>query len=60
METAEKINQTDSTGLKHGLWKWYYANGKLLYEGEYLNGKYHGLWKKYNLDGTLKSIEYYS
>jgi antitoxin component YwqK of YwqJK toxin-antitoxin module len=33
--------------------KQFYYNGKLEYEGEYLNGKKHGKGKDYNQNGKL-------
>ena len=38
---------------KNGEGKEYYKDGKLKYEGEYLNGKRNGKRKKYNVDGKL-------
>ena len=37
----------------NGKVKEYYDNGKLKFEGEYLNGKRNGKGKEYNYDGKL-------
>ena len=36
-----------------GLIKEYYYNGKLIFEGEYLNGERNGKGKEYNENGEL-------
>ena len=42
-------------GLRHGKGKEYDYNGKLIFEGEYLNGKkWNGKGKEYYSDGKLK------
>ena len=38
---------------KVGLWKYYYRNGKLKYEGEYSDDERNGIWKVYDKNGTL-------
>jgi len=38
----------------NGKIKDYHNNGKLEFEGEYLNGKRNGLGKEYNYDGKLQ------
>jgi len=40
-------------GKKNGLWKCYYADGKLQTEGGYLNDLKQGVWKLYHANGTL-------
>ena len=47
-------------GKKHGKCKEYYGNnGKLTFEGEYLNGKKYGKCKEYDSKGRLKfEVEY--
>ena len=46
----EKINNN----LPNGKCKEYYKNGKLKFEGEYIDGKRNGKGKEYNYDGSLK------
>ncbi len=55
----EYINRTDPNGLKQGLWKEFYTNGKVKEEITYLNDKKNGYLKKYDSLGTLLSIEKY-
>jgi antitoxin component YwqK of YwqJK toxin-antitoxin module len=49
----ETINQKDENGNRTGLWKWYYDNGELWYEGSFFNGNRDGLWKHYRKNGKL-------
>jgi antitoxin component YwqK of YwqJK toxin-antitoxin module len=48
-----KINQYNENGQPHGLWEYYYSNGKLCYKGTYVNGQHHGLWEHYYSNGQL-------
>jgi len=48
-----KINQLDANGKETGLWREYYGNGKLRYEGNYIAGKQIGLWRGYYGNGKL-------
>src|SRR5690625_4252307 len=43
----ESFNQLDDKGKKHGLWKEYYENNSLRYEGEFEHGKEIGVFKFY-------------
>lgn len=51
-----QINQTDANGLRQGLWQKKQANGKLIYEGSFKNGKPVGEWKRYHEGGRVKAI----
>ena len=43
-----KENQTNTKGERHGLWKGYYEDSKILrYEGSFVNGKEIGVFKYY-------------
>ncbi|HBG70411.1 MAG: hypothetical protein A2W93_09150 [Bacteroidetes bacterium GWF2_43_63] len=55
--SREHINRKDPNGLKQGLWKDFYSNGKVQQEVTYLNDKKNGYLKKYDSTGTLLSIE---
>lgn len=57
--SREHINRSDPNGLKQGLWKDFYSNGKLQSEVTYLNDKKNGYLKRYDSTGTLLSIEKY-
>ena len=37
----------------NGFGKLYFDNGKLQYEGQYLNGEKNGFGKEYNINGDL-------
>lgn len=56
----ERINQTDASGLKQGLWQKKYPNGKLMYKGEFRDDKPVGEWKRWHETGGLKAILIYS
>ena len=54
-----QINQTDTNGLRQGLWQKKQDNGRLLYEGYFKDGEPVGEWKRYHPGGQLKAlIEY--
>lgn len=46
-------------GLREGIWKYYYKNGKLKYEGLYSQGNPDKRHKYYYPSGTLKEEQYY-
>ncbi len=52
----EKYNKFNDKGQKQGIWKKYQDNGKLLYEGTFLNDKPVGLFKRYHKNGVVKAI----
>jgi len=45
----QKIN-----GKKEGVWKAWFEDGQLEYEGHYKEGKRHGIWKRWFEDGQLR------
>lgn len=51
----QEINNLDNQGRKTGLWKKYYENGNLLYEGNFQQGKPLGTLKRYYNGGVLKA-----
>jgi uncharacterized protein len=53
----ELINRYDNNGRKHGTWKFFYADGKIMMEGSYKHGKENGYFKEYDKDGNLISTE---
>jgi antitoxin component YwqK of YwqJK toxin-antitoxin module len=53
--TFSQINQTDSNGLRQGLWKKQQPNGRLMYEGNFKDGKPVGEWKRYHEGGQVKA-----
>ena len=54
--TFSQINQTDSNGLRQGLWKKQQPNGRLIYEGHFKDGKPIGEWKRYHEGGQVKAV----
>ena len=55
VKKQEKINRRDKSNLKQGVWKEFYANGKLRSEGRYTNDLKDGYFKDYNEKGDLVS-----
>ncbi len=55
-----QINQIGLNGQKQGLWQKKQANGSLLYEGHFKDGKPVGEWKRYHQGGQLKALMFYS
>lgn len=54
--SQEGINNTDSNGLKQGMWIKRFENGNILYEGTFKNDKPVGEFKRYYISGQLISI----
>ncbi len=59
MSRRERINRTDEHGLKQGSWKFFWDNGQLKMEGNFLNGKKHGFFKFYDESGNFLYVEKY-
>ncbi len=59
MSRRERINRTDKFGLKQGGWKFFWENGFLRLEGNYLNDKKHGFFKHYDEGGNFLFVEKY-
>ncbi len=55
----EAVNRTDSKGLQHGKWKWFYESGTLKKEGDFVHGVLQGYLKEYSEDGDLLKIHKY-
>ena len=54
-----QINETDADGLRQGKWEKRYPNGKLIYEGQFKDGKPFGNWTRYYTGGMVKAkIQY--
>ena len=54
-----QLNQTDANGLRQGKWQKKQANGRLLYEGEFKDGKPVGEWKRFHPGGQVKAHMFY-
>ncbi|MDZ7846819.1 MAG: hypothetical protein U5L96_08640 [Owenweeksia sp.] len=59
ISAQEKTNQTDSQDRKHGLWKKYYPNEQLRYQGRFEHGVKVDTFKFYFDDGSLKAVNYF-
>ncbi|MDT0551704.1 toxin-antitoxin system YwqK family antitoxin [Urechidicola vernalis] len=49
---GQDINQVNSDGERHGLWKKYYPNKRIRYEGTFENGKEVGVFKFYSMNSS--------
>lgn len=49
---AQKINQFNTNGKRTGIWRKYYSNKKIRYEGEFKDGKEIGTFKFYDASST--------
>lgn len=56
LRKREDINRVDAMGLKQGPWKEFHANGKVKWEGTYVDGERQGLFKEYDARGSLKDM----
>jgi antitoxin component YwqK of YwqJK toxin-antitoxin module len=50
-----QVNQTDLSGLRQGKWQKTYFNGRLMYEGEFKDGKPVGEWTRFHESGQVKA-----
>ena len=51
----EMLNLSDENGKKTGLWKGFYQDGSLRYEGSFLNDRPQGIFRYYDESGRLKA-----
>ena len=54
--SAQDFNRTDAKGRRQGVWRDYYSNGQLRYEGQFKNDKCKGIFRYYDEQGNLKAI----
>ena len=59
IEQTENINQTDSNGLRQGLWCFFDSKDQLYLQVNYVDGKLQGWWKYYRSEGMLVYIGVY-
>ncbi len=57
--SVAQVNQIDANGLHQGFWQKKQSNGRLLYEGNFKDGKPVGEWKRYHVGGQIKAIIQY-
>ena len=53
--TLAQVNETDSDGLKQGLWEKKYPNGNLMYTGRFADDKPTGEWIRFHENGKIKA-----
>ncbi len=53
------MNGYNENGKPDGPWEEYWVNGKLRYEGNYINGSRCGLFLNYYSNGELNLKQYY-
>ncbi|MEO9569978.1 MAG: toxin-antitoxin system YwqK family antitoxin [Polaribacter sp.] len=53
---AQKINQFNKNNKRTGLWKKYYSNKRIRYEGQFKNGKEIGTFKFYDITTSKHPI----
>ena len=53
---AQKINLFDSNNKRTGTWKKYHSNKKILYTGQFKDGKEFGVFKFYDITTSRKPI----
>ncbi len=51
--SRERINRSDSKGLKQGEWKEFYPSGRIKTEKTYVDDLLHGYYKEYDIRGRL-------
>ncbi len=54
------MNQRNEQGQEYGYWEFYYTNGQLCYNGNYINGQRHGYWGYYYHNGKISGKYYYN
>lgn len=55
--SRERINRTDSKGLKQGRWKFFYDDFTVKTEGIFKDGQRNGYFKEYDENGVLLSVK---
>ncbi|MFV0247358.1 MAG: toxin-antitoxin system YwqK family antitoxin [Tenacibaculum sp.] len=53
---AQKVNQFNAEGKRTGIWKKYYKNGAIRYQGQFKNGKEIGTFKFYDMSLSTQPI----
>jgi antitoxin component YwqK of YwqJK toxin-antitoxin module len=59
IRSQEKINRKDAAGLKQGLWREFYSEGKIKSEGHYTDDLKNGYFKDYDTAGNLVNTSKY-
>jgi len=56
----ERINRLDQGGLKQGVWKEFYENGRVKREASYKDDQLNGYYKEYDENGEVKVLLQYT
>ncbi len=56
LRSEEQINRFDEEEKKQGIWKEFYENGKVKWEGDFKHGVLDGIVREYNKKGGLKTM----
>lgn len=56
---CQQVEDSDGEWVNHGVFKQYYKNGKVAYEGGFVAGKKEGVWSFYNDKGEKKAEKFY-
>ncbi|HJZ41959.1 MAG TPA: hypothetical protein VJ203_16435 [Bacteroidales bacterium] len=56
----DRINRVDNAGLKQGVWRTFYENGRIMSEGNYKENVLNGPYKEYDENGNLKVMFQYA
>lgn len=65
IESAQAFDKNNKTIYQekfengNGTWKYFWENGNILEEGQYVNWKKDGVWKKYKKNGTIDTTTTY-
>jgi antitoxin component YwqK of YwqJK toxin-antitoxin module len=59
IRSQEKINRKDANGLKQGMWKEFFSEGKIKTEGPYTDDLKNGYFKDYDTNGNLVNTSKY-
>ena len=57
LRSRTAINRIDANGMKQGPWKEFHANGKVKWEGTYVDDQLQGITKDYDATGNLRNME---
>ena len=57
LRSEEQINRFDVDDEKNGIWKEFYENGKIKWEGDFKHGILDGIVREYNKKGGLKTMK---
>ena len=60
LRVEEQINRYDKDQKKHGVWKEFYDNEKVRWEGKFKHGELDGIVREYNKKGGLKTMNMFT